>query len=137
MNDELRITDVSGPFREPREAVLSYDYAIQRPTWPTPHAVRVKVAVKEEVDNLKERLLGAGTGTPGQQLMVNRLLSRKISDEKLRIADAEGMLKERLDVLLPPFTGPLAHLFPRLEVWVQSEQAALRDEIKKTVGISV
>ena len=137
MDDELKITDVSGPFREPREPVLSYDYAIHRTVWPTPHAVRVKVAVTEELEALKQRLLGAVSGSPGQQLMLNKLLSRKISDEKLRIAEAEGMLKERRDVLLPPFTGPMAHLFPRLEAWVQAEQAGLREDIKKTTGLSV
>ena len=79
MDDELRITDVSGPFREPREPVLSYDYAIHRTIWPTPHAVRVKLSVP----------------------------------------------------------GPLAHLFPRLEAWVLAEQVGLRDEIKRTIGLSV
>ncbi|HET9961003.1 MAG TPA: hypothetical protein VFQ34_01590 [Nitrospiraceae bacterium] len=137
MNDELNITDVSGPFREPREPVLSYDYTIQRTTWPMPHAVRIKVAVTEELDQVKRSLLGAVTGSPGQQLMVNKLLSRRISDEKLRIAETEGMLKERRDVLLPPFTGPLAHLFPRLEAWVESERGGLREEIKKITGLSM
>jgi hypothetical protein len=137
MNDELTITDVSGPFREPREPVLSYDYTIQRATWPTPHAVRVKVALPEELEELKRSLLGAVTGSPGQQLMLNKLLSRKIGDEKLRIAEAEGMLKERRDVLLPPFTGPMAHLFPRLEAWIQAQQSGLREEVKKVTGISL
>jgi len=137
MDDELRITDVSGPFREPREPVLSYDYAIHRTIWPTPHAVRVKISVPEELERMKQALLGNVTGSPGQQLMLNKFLSRRIGDEKLRIAEAEGMLKERRDVLLAPFTGPLAHLFPRLEAWVLAEQFGLRDEIKRTIGLSV
>ena len=28
LNDQLVISDVTGPFREPREPVLSYDYSI-------------------------------------------------------------------------------------------------------------
>jgi hypothetical protein len=137
LNDQLVISDVTGPFREPREPVLSYDYSIQRATWAATHAVRVKIALAEELDYVKEKLLANLTGSPGQQLMVNKFLSRKIGDQKLRIAEAEGWLKERGDVLVPPFTGPLSHFFPQLESWVQEEQESLRDEIKKTVGLSV
>jgi hypothetical protein len=135
LNDQLVISAVTGPFREPREPVLSYDYSIQRATWAATHAVRVKIALAEELDYVKEKLLGTVSGSPGQQLMLNKFLSRKIGDQKLRIAEAEGWLKERGDVLLPPFTGSLSHFFPRLESWVQSEQHALRAEIKTTVGL--
>ena len=137
LNDQLVISDVTDPFREPREPVLSYDYSIQRATWAATHAVRVKIALAEELDYVKEKLLANLTGSPGQQLMVNKFLSRKIGDQKLRIAEAEGWLKERGDVLVPPFTGTLSHFFPQLESWVQAEQKSLRDEIKKTVGLSV
>ena len=30
LNDQLVISDVTGPFREPREPVLSYDYSVTR-----------------------------------------------------------------------------------------------------------
>lgn len=136
LNDQLVISAVTGPFREPREPVLSYDYSIQRATWAATHAVRVKIALAEELDYVKGKLLGTVTGSPGQQLLLNKLLSRKIGDEKLRIAEAEGLLRERGDVLLPPFTGPFAHFFPQLEAWVQAQQEALRAEIKNTVGLS-
>ncbi|MBA5875190.1 MAG: hypothetical protein GDA66_11675 [Nitrospira sp. CR1.2] len=135
LNDQLVISSVAGPFREPREPVLSYDYSIQRATWAAPHAVRVKIALAEELDYVKGTLLGAVTGSPGQQLMLNKLLSRKIGDQKLRIAEGEGWLKDRADVLVPPFTGPLAHHFPQLDAWVQAEQEALRAEIKQTIGL--
>ena len=69
--------------------------------------------------------------------MLNKLLSRKIGDQKLRVAEAEGWLKERADVLVPPFTGPLSHFLPRLESWVQAEQDALRTEIKNTIGLAI
>ena len=135
LNDQLIISNVAGPFREPREPVLSYDYSIQRATWAATHAVRVKVALAEELDYVKGKLLGSVTGSPGQQLMLNKFLSRKIGDEKLRIAEAEGMLSERGDRLLPPFTGSMAHYFPQLESWVQAEQDGLRAEIKKVTGL--
>ena len=51
----MKITDVTGPYREPREQVFSYDYSIQRASWPTAQAVRVKVAIPEELDVLREQ----------------------------------------------------------------------------------
>ncbi|MBI3355860.1 MAG: hypothetical protein HY038_03655 [Nitrospirae bacterium] len=134
MDSKLTISDVSGPFREPREPVFSYDYSIQRSTWATPHGVRVKVSIPDELDVLRERLLGPVAGSPGQQLVIGKILSRTIADWKVRIAEAEGMLAERRDVMLAPFVGPLAHLFPKLRTLFEQEQAALREEIKKRVG---
>jgi len=132
---QLTIIDVSGPFREPREPVFSYDYSLQRPSWATPHGVRIKVGIAEELDVVRSKILGAVAGTPGQQLLVSQLLSRRIADEKLRIWEADGKLTERRDVLIDPFTGPLVHLFPRLEEWVELERETLRAEIKKRVNL--
>lgn len=133
--NSFTIVNIEGPYREPREPVFSYDYAIQRVNWSTPHGVRVKVSVPEELEHLKDKVLGLTGGTPGQQLMISRDLSRHIADCKLRIADEAGMLSQRLDVLIEPFTGALAHLFPKLEAWMQESQAALRDEIRQKVGV--
>ena len=36
---KMTIIDVSGPFREPREPIFSYDYSVQRPTWATPGGI--------------------------------------------------------------------------------------------------
>jgi hypothetical protein len=135
LDSKLTISDVSGPFREPREPVFSYDYSIQRPTWATPHGLRVKVSIAEELDPLKIQLLGSVTGTAGQQLVISKILSRTIADWKLRIADEEGMLTERRDVMVGPFTGPLAHLFPKLQALFEKEQTAVREEIKMRVRI--
>lgn len=134
-NNAVTILGVSGPFREPREPVFSYDYSIQRVSWPMPHAVRVKVSIAEELDVFKTRVLGPVTGTPGQQLLVGQLLSRRIADEKLRIADTEGFLAERRDVIVAPFTGPYGHLFEKLDDWAKREQTSLRAEVKSRVGI--
>ena len=134
MDNRMKITDVTGPYREPREQVFSYDYSIQRASWPTAQAIRVKVAIPEELDVLRSKILGAVEGTPGQQLMISRFLSRHIADEKIRIADADGMLSERRDTVVAPFTGPLAYLFPRLEAWAAEQKEPLREEIKTLVG---
>jgi len=135
MNNKLTISDVSGPFREPREPIFSYDYSVQRATWATPHGIRVKVSIPDELEILRERLLGPVAGSAGQQLVIGKVLSRTIADWKVQIAEAEGMLVERRDVMLAPFVGPLAHLFQKLEVLFEQEQATLREEIRKRVGL--
>ena len=135
MDNRLKITDVTGPYREPREQVFSYDYSIQRASLPTPQGVRVKVAIPEELDVLRNTILGGIAGTPGQQLMISKFLSRHIADEKIRIAEADGMLSERRDTVVGPFTGPLAHLFPRLDAWATEQEETLRLEIKTLVGL--
>ena len=135
MDARMKITGVSGPYREPREQVFSFDYSIHRASWPTAQAVRVKVAIPEELDVLRSKILGPVAGTPGQQLMISKFLSRHIADEKIRIADADGMLAERRDTVVAPFTGPLTHLFARLDAWAGEQQETLRAEIKKLVGL--
>jgi hypothetical protein len=135
MESKLTISDVSGPFREPREPIFSYDYSVQRPTWATPHGVRVKVSIPDELDVVREQLFGAAAGSAGQQLVIGKILSRAIADWKLRIAEEEGMLADRRDVMLDPFTGPLAHLFSKLQLILTQQQATVRDEIKKRVGL--
>jgi hypothetical protein len=134
-NAPIKITDVAGPYREPREQVFSYDYSIQRASWPTPQGVRVKVAIPEELDVLRDKIVGAVAGTAGQQLIISKCLSRYIADEKMRIAEADGMLAERRDIVIAPFIGPLAHFFPRLEAWATEQQDKLRAEIKTRVGL--
>lgn len=133
--NKMTIVDVSGPFREPREQVFSYDYSIQRSNWPTPHAVRVKVGIPEELDVLREKLLGNVLGTAGQQLIVSRLLSRQIADEKMRIAEAEGQLLDRREVIVGPYAGATGHLFPRLESWLETARESLKAEIKKRANL--
>ncbi len=131
----LTIISVSGPFREPREEVFSYDYSVQRSTWPTPHGVRVKISLPHELEVFRGRLLGEVTGSPGQQLMISNLLAKKIADWKIQIAETEGFFLERRDVMLAPFVGPLAHLFSKLEGRFQAEQAVIREDVKRRVGL--
>ena len=113
-DNPFAIVEINGPFREPREQVFSFDYSIQRSTWATPHGVRVKVSIPDELEVLKRRLVGVAVGSPGQQLMMSNILSKTIAGWKMQVADGEGMLTERRDMLLEPFIGPLAHLFPKL-----------------------
>ena len=135
MDVRIKILEVTGPYREPREQVFSYDYSVQRASWPTAQAVRVKVAIPEELDVVRGKILGDVVGTPGQQLMISKCLSQHIADEKIRIAEADGMLSERRDTIVPPFTGPLSHLFPRLDAWAGEQRESLRAEIKALVGL--
>ncbi|MFY4729882.1 hypothetical protein [Nitrospira sp. BLG_2] len=129
------IVDINGPFREPREQVFSYDYSIQRSTWATPHGVRVKVSIPDELEVFKRRLVGMVVGSPGQQLMMNNIVSRTIADRKMRVAEREGMLTERRDTMLAPFIGPLAHLFPKLEALFEADQSAIREEVRRRARI--
>lgn len=135
MDNSLTILNVNGPYREPREASFSYDYSVQRAHWPTPHGVRVKVAVAEELDHLKSKILDLQVGSPGQQLMVSKILTRHIADRKLQIADEENMLNERRDIMIAPFTGSLTHLFLKLEAWMNESKASLRQEIREKVKL--
>ena len=135
MDTRIKIIDVAGPFREPREQVFSYDYSIQRASWATAQAVRVKVSIPDELDVLRGKIFGAVAGTPGQQLMISKFLSRHIADEKIRIAEADSMLSERRDTVVAPYTGPFVHLFPRLDTWATEQRETLRAEIKTLVGL--
>jgi hypothetical protein len=134
-HNPFTIVEINGPFREPREQVFSYDYSIQRSTWTTPHGVRIKVSIPDELEVLKRRLFGMVGGSPGQQLMMSNMLSKAIADRKMVVAEGEGMLSERRDMMLAPFIGPLAHLFPKLEALLEADQSTIREEVRKRVGI--
>jgi len=135
MGESYTILNVMGPYREPKEPALSYDYSVQRPDWATPQGIRVKIALGEELDVLKHQILNISGGTAGQQLRVNQILSRAIGDQKLDLADEEHMFDDRRDVMIDPFTGPLAYLYPKLENWMKAERERLRKEIHNMVGL--
>lgn len=135
MSGEFTILNVMGPYREPKESALSYDYSVQRPDWATPQGVRVKIGLNEELDVLKTTILEVSGGSAGQQLRINQILSRAIGNRKLELANAEHMFDDRRDIMIGPFTGELSHLFPKLESWMKEERDRLREEIKKTVGV--
>ncbi len=135
MESDLIVLNVMGPYREPREPAFSYDYSVQRPDWATAQGVRVKVSIDLELDYLKNSVLGIVGGTVGQQLRINQILSRAIADKKLAIADADGLLADRLDVMIGPFSGDAISLFAELDQWMKAEQAVLRKSIQDQTGL--
>ena len=136
MSSDLLTLNVMGPYREPKEPAFSLDYSVQRPNWATPQGVRVKVSIEHELEHLKQHVLEISGGSVGQQLRMNQMLIRAIADRKLEIVDADGMLNERLDVMVAPFVdGELSHLFPTLSEWMQLEKDTLRQTIKDQIGI--
>jgi len=135
MPSDLLVLNVMGPYREPREPAFSYDYSVQRPDWATPQGVRVKVSIELELDYLKHSILAIAGGSVGQQLRINQILLRAIADKKLEIADADGLLADRRDVMVGPFVDDLMHLFGQLDQWMKAEQQALRKTIKDQIGI--
>ncbi len=136
MPSDLLTLNVMGPYREPKEPAFSLDYSVQRPNWATPQGVRVKVSIEHELEHMKQKVLGISGGSVGQQLRMNQLLIRAIADKKLEIVDAEGMLNERLDVMVAPFVdGELNHLFAPLVQWMEQEKDRLRQTIKDQVGV--
>ncbi|WP_342348149.1 hypothetical protein [uncultured Nitrospira sp.] len=135
MPSDLIVLNVVGPFREPREPAFSYDYSIQRPDWGTAQGVRVKVSIELELDYLKNSILAIAGGSIGQQLRINQILSRAISDKKLEIADADGLLADRRDVMIGPFADDSISLFRLLDEWMKAEQAVLRKIIQDKTGL--
>ena len=135
MAESYTILNVMGPYREPTEPAMSYDYSVQRPDWATPQGIRVKISLEEELDVLKSKILEISGGSAGQQLRVNQILTRAIGDRKLELANEANMFDDRRDVMIEPFNGSLAYLFPKLESWMNEERDRLRQEIQKTVGL--
>ena len=135
MAESYTILNVMGPYREPQEPAMSYDYSVQRPNWGTPQGIRVKISLEEELDVLKSKILEISGGSAGQHLRVNQILTRAIGDRKLELANEANMFVDRRDVMIEPFTGSLAYLFPKLESWMKEERDRLRQEIQKTVGL--
>jgi len=135
MAESYTILNLMGPYREPKEPAMSYDYSVQRPDWATPEGVRVKISLEEELDVLKSKILEISGGSAGQQLRANQILTRAIGDRKLELANEANMFDDRRDVMIEPFNGSLAYLFPKLESWMIEERDRLRQEIQKTVGL--
>ena len=136
MPSDLTVLNVMGPYREPQEPAMSYDYSVQRPNWATPQGVRIKVSIEHELDYLKNTILEFSGGSVGQQMRCNQLLVRAIADQKLELVDADGQLDDRLDIMIGPFVGDTGgRLFGLLDEWMQAEKATLRQLLKDQLGI--
>jgi hypothetical protein len=95
----------------------------------------VKVSIPDELDYFRTKILGVSGGSPGQQMIVTQMLSRRIADRKLEIANEEGMFLERGDVMVGPFTGPLSHLFGQLDAWMHESYGSVRQEVTARVRL--
>ena len=115
--------------------MFSYDYSVQRPNWPTPQGVRVKVSIEHELEYFKRKILQLSGGSPGQQVRINQLVGRAIADQKLEISNQEGLFLERRDVMIEPFTDTLGYLFERLDTWMEKAGGQVREDIKEKVGL--
>ncbi len=136
MPSDLTVLNVMGPYREPLEPAMSYDYSVQRPAWATPQGVRIKVSIEHELDYLKNTILQFSGGSVGQQMRCNQLLVRAIADQKLEIVDADGQLDDRLDIMIGPFVGDAGgRLFGLLDQWMQAKKTTLRQLLKDQLGI--
>ena len=134
-SDEYTVLNVMGPYREPHEPAFSFDYSIERPHWATPQGVRVKVALKEELEYFKGTVLGISGGSVGQQLRVNQMVCRELADQKLALGNKDGLFSDRRDVMIGFFVDELEHLAPLLDQWMQAEKDRIREDIKLKVGI--
>lgn len=125
----------AGPFREPGKEVLSYDFFVNRKGWMIPRVMRVFVDIKAELEHFQQRILEVSGGSPGQQMKLMQMLTRKIADRKVAIVLEEGRIEKASEVLIPAFTGNDAYLFQQLEAWMREVKDTVREEIKAKVGL--
>lgn len=125
----------AGPFREPGKDIISYDFFINRKGWLIPRVMRVYVGLKDELEFFQSTVLGVTGGSPGQQMKVTQMLTRKIAEQKIAIVLEEGRIEKAAEVLVAEFSGPDAYLFPKLEAWMQEVKGSTREDILKQAGI--
>ena len=129
------VTLSTGPFREPDAEAISYDFYVNRKGWLIPRVMRVFVDLKGELDLFQRQILGLSGGSPGQQLKLMQMLTRKIADQKVRIVLEEGRIEKSSEVLVKGFTGNDGYLSPQLEAWMLAVKDQVREEIKARVGL--
>lgn len=129
------VTLSTGPFREPNAEAVSYDFFINRKGWVIPRVMRVFVDLKAELEPFQQKVLGVSGGSPGQQLKLMQLLSRKIADQKVVIVLDEGRIETATEVLIKGFTGSDAYLLPKLESWMMEVKDTVREEVRTKVGL--
>ena len=125
----------AGPFREPGMNIISYDFYINRKGWLIPRVMRVYVGLKDELEFFQSTVLGVAGGSPGQQMKVTQMLTRKIAEQKVAIVLEEERIEKGSEVLVQEFTGSDGYLFPKLEAWMREVKDTTREEIRKQAGI--
>jgi hypothetical protein len=129
------VTLSTGPFREPDAEALSYDFYVNRKGWLIPRVMRVFVDIKAELDLFQHQILAVSGGSPGQQLKLMRMLTRKIADQKVLIVLEEDRIEKSTEVLVKGFSGNDGYLAPKLEAWMQAVKDQVREEIKTQIGL--
>ncbi len=129
------VTLSTGPFREPNAEALSYDFYVNRKGWLIPRVMRVWIDIKGELDLFHHTILGVSGGSPGQQLKLTHMLTRKIADQKVKIVLEEDRIEKSSEVLVKGFTENDSYLFPKLEEWMRAVKDQVREEIKTQIGL--
>jgi hypothetical protein len=129
------VTLSTGPFREPDAEAISYDFYVNRKGWLIPRAMRVFVDINGELDLFQHQILDVSGGSPGQQLKLMQMLTRKIADQKVRIVLEENRIEKSTEVLVKGFTGNDEYLAPKLETWMRAVKDQVREEIKTQIGL--
>src|SRR5437899_11308708 len=91
----------AGPFREPGRDILSYDFFVNRQGWLIPRIMRVFVDIKAELEPIQQGILGVSGGSPGQQLKLMQMLTRKIADQKAATVLDEGRIDKTTELVVP------------------------------------
>ncbi|TAL12039.1 MAG: hypothetical protein EPO02_02745 [Nitrospirae bacterium] len=129
------VTLSTGPFREPNAPAISYDFFINRKGWLIPRVMRVFVEIQDELDLFQRTILGVSGGSPGQQIKLMQMLTRKIADQKVKMVLDEDRIEKSTEVLIQGFSGNDGYLFPKLEEWMWAVKEQVREEIKTQVGL--
>ncbi len=129
------VTLSAGPFREPNAEAISYDFYINRKGWLIPRVMRVFIDIKGELELFHHTILGVSGGSPGQQLKLTQMLTRKIADQKVKIVLGDDRIEKSSEVLVKGFTEGDSHLFPKLEEWMRAVKDQVREEIRTQIGV--
>lgn len=129
------VTLSTGPFREPNAAAISYDFFINRKGWLIPRVMRVFVEIKSELELFQQTILGVSGGSPGQQIKLMQILTRKIAEQKITMVLEEDRIEKSTEVLVKGFTEHDSYLLPKLEEWMLAVKDQVREEIRMQVGL--
>lgn len=129
------VTLSAGPFREPNAAAISYDFFVNRKGWLIPRVMRIFVEIKVELEFFQHAILGVSGGSPGQQIKLMQLLTRKIAEQKAKLVLEEDRIEKSTEVLVKGFTENDSYLFPKLEEWMLAVKDQVREEIRTQVGL--
>ena len=129
------LTLSTGPFREPNASAISYDFFVNRKGWLIPRVMRVLVDITSELELFQHAILGVSGGSPGQQIKLMQMLTRKIAEQKAGIVLEEDRIEKSTEVLVKGFTDNDSYLFPKLEEWMRAVKDQVREEIRTQIGV--